>query len=92
MKDEKKHQKEKGKPIESRLLGETQAGEYLAVSRSQIRAFVRAGLLHPVHLPHQSGAGFINRVLYDIHDLDCFVEKCKKTQPAKDLVEDPSAA
>lgn len=92
MKNEKEDSDSKKQSLPPRLLSEIQAAEYLAVSRSQVRAFVRAGVLRPVWLPHQSGVGVINRVLYDIHDLDRFIDGCKREEPANNLPDRSSAA
>lgn len=68
-----------GKPDQEkrRLVSEIQASEYISISRSLLRTYVRNGMIPVVRLPHPSGVGVIHRVLYDVDDLNRFIEKWK---------------
>lgn len=72
-----KDQKRKQTQIQPRLLSEIHAAQYLGISRSLLRQFAQAGRILPIRPKHWSGIGFVNRVLYDVHDLDELVESWK---------------
>lgn len=66
-------------PVAVRLLSDKEAGAYLGISRSLIREYANRGKIRTVRLPHPSGIGYVNRLLFDVQDLDAFVENAKST-------------
>jgi hypothetical protein len=63
--------------IVRRLFRRTDAARYLSVSEQTLDAFRAMGYLTPVPLPDVRGVGLIRIPLYDIRDLDDFVDRMK---------------
>ena len=61
-----------------RLLDAKAAAAYLGVSHWTVRAYVEKGQLVPVRLPAVRRAGEdCRRLLFDVRDLDAFVDRQK---------------
>ena len=63
--------------IPPRLLNRRAAAGYLSVSTPTLDAFRAQGLVRPVRLPDVRGGGQLRTPLFDRHDLDSLIEKCK---------------
>jgi Helix-turn-helix domain len=64
---------------EPRLLGAPGASRYLGISVWTLRSLVARGHLKPVKLPACHHTGENRRLLFDIRDLDKFVDECRQS-------------
>jgi hypothetical protein len=63
--------------ITSRLLRRVGAAFYLGVSPQTIDSYRLQGFIKPVPMPDVRGAGPLRCPLYDVRDLDAFIEQVK---------------